>query len=308
MKWVKTKFLEFLDNHKILVGVAYTIFVAVITDFGGKAIQRSLNLPNIGLYLMALISLLCFIFTVGYLERFEKLVENPLMRIENLVGNSLTRIENLVKNRNYTRFITSKADRLTLMIECIKNAKHSIYILSDLADSIETQSKEHVNYLQALDQAIDRNQPIDRSQAVDSNKFKIKRIVGPAKKMKDRNWIYAVPSTIAPGYQEHFKHLQEYDKHSLSHATAPLNVSLILIDNKYLFWKPDVTYENELRRRLDGGLYLEDYTPEGIADFIIAFDGLFKETAWTDPEKAPWNEPAKIILAEPKPSNHIETK
>jgi hypothetical protein len=198
-----------------------------------------------------------------------------------LIENSLMRIEKLVENRNYTRFITSKPARLNLMTECIKNAKRSIYILSDLSGTEETQMEEHAKYIDALNQALD-----DKKGNTD---FEVKRIVVPpyASGMNtetDPDWIYKIPITEA--YREHFRRLYEFDETALKHANGPRNVSVILIDNKYLFWKPELTYgDKALDTLLDGGLYLEDYTREGIADFAKSFLSMHGRAWWTDPHQ-----------------------
>ena len=56
----------------------------------------------------------------------------------------------------------------------------------------------------------------------------------------DPDWIYTTPITEA--YREHFRRLHEFDEIALKHTNGPRNVSVILIDNKYLFWKPELTY------------------------------------------------------------------
>jgi hypothetical protein len=267
MQWLKTKFGEFLDKNKIFVGVVYTIVVALMTDFGSQAIQRSLNLSNMGFYLMTLISLLCFIFIVGYLERFEKLVEKSLKPIGELIENALTRIEKEVRNRNFTRFITSKDERLKMMTHYINNATKSIYIISDLSGTEETQLKEHKEYLKALDQVID------------NKNVRVKRIVVPTYTSSkdteaDPAWIYEL--SITTTYLAHFIHLRDSDKASPKYTNSLCNVSMILIDNKYLFWKPEITHsDTAMDALLDGGLFLEDYTHEGISDFAKRFDEMY---------------------------------
>jgi hypothetical protein len=184
-----------------------------------------------------------------------------------IIGYFLIRIEKLVENRNYTRFITSKAERLNLMTCYIKNAKKSIYIISDLSGTQETQLKEHVEYLTVL------------NQAIDGGNVDIKRIIVPAYARSkdvevDPDWIYRISVTKA--YLEHFNRLRKLDKVSPKYINGPCNVSMISIDNKYLFWKPEVTYgDATMDRLLDGGLYFEDYTREGITDFAERFRTMF---------------------------------
>jgi len=64
-------------------------------------------------------------------------------------------IEKLVRKSNKAQFITSKPGRLNKMIECIKEAERSIYILSDLSGTEETRLEEHEKYLNALNQVLD---------------------------------------------------------------------------------------------------------------------------------------------------------
>jgi len=221
--------------------------------------QKSLNHELFGYFSMAVIALVCVIFVIS----------------------SLMRIEKLVENRNFTRFITSKPERLNLMTECIKNAKRSIYILSDLSRTEESELKEHEKYIDALHQVIDNNKG--------NPNFEVKRIVVPPyasdiNAETDPDWIYELLDTPAyKAYQEHITRLHDFKETSVRHANGPRNVSVILIDNKYLFWKPELTYgDKALDTLLDGGLYLEDYTREGIADFAERFRIMFERAQFTD--------------------------
>ena len=57
------------------------------------------------------------------------------------------------------------------MTECIKNAKNSIYIISDLSRTEESEMDEHKNYIAALNRVMDGNKG--------NPNFKVKRIVVP---------------------------------------------------------------------------------------------------------------------------------
>ena len=246
------RYLQKLRTPEFITGAASGILVALMWEAASQAAQSSLNHQIVGYYLMAVIALVCLI----------------------LVTSSLMRIEKLVENRNFTRFITSKPERLNLMTKCIKNAKRSIYILSDLSGTDETRLEEHEKYLKAL------------NQVIDDKKVDVKRIVVPAyasdmSTETHPDWIYKAPITQA--YREHFRRLYEFDETALKHTNGPRNVSMILIDNKYLFWKPELTYgDKALDTLLDGGLYLEDYTREGIADFAERFRIMFERAHFTD--------------------------
>jgi hypothetical protein len=126
------RYLQKLRTPGFTAGAASGILAALLWEAVSQAGQSSLDHQIVGFYLMAVIALVCLI----------------------LVTSSLMRIEKLVENRNYTRFITSKSARLNLMTECIKNAKRSIYILSDLSGTKETQLEEHVKYIDALNQVL----------------------------------------------------------------------------------------------------------------------------------------------------------
>ena len=256
MQAIRTNIYKKIRTPEFITGTATGILAALLLEAISEAVQKSLNYQIVGFLLMAVVALVCLI----------------------LVGYSLMRIENLVENRNYTRFITSKAERLNLMTECIKNAKRSIYILSDLSGAEEIQMEEHAKYIDALNQVIDDNKG--------NSNFDVKRIVVPpyASGMDtktDPDWIYKIPVTEA--YREHFRRLREFDQVSPKHNNGPRNVSVILIDNKYLFWKPELSYgDATLDTLLDGGLYLEDYTREGIADFAERFRIMFERAQFTD--------------------------
>jgi hypothetical protein len=248
--------LRELQIPKFVIVAASTILGAVFGVIVDRVLQKSLNNQSAGYYLMIVVALVCLILVIYFLME----------------------IEELVQNRNYTRFITSRPERLNLMIECIKNAKRSIYILSDLSGTEETRMKEHARYIDALNQVMDDNKG--------NPNFEVKRIVVPPytrgkETEADPDWIYTASITIA--YREHFRRLCEFDETSLKHTNGPRNISVILIDNKYLFWKPELTYgDKALDTLLDGGLYLEDYTREGIADFARSFLTMHGRARWTD--------------------------
>lgn len=244
------KSLQSIRTPEFIAGAAIPILVAVLSKVFGGVFQNTLNHPIFGYYLMAVVALLCLILIAYFLIRMEKLVEN----------------------RNYTRFITSKPERLNMMTVCIKNARRSIYILSDLSGADETRLEAHEKYIKALNQVME-NKQVD-----------VKRIIVPSyASSKDTeiepDWIYKTPVTKA--YLEHFNRLRKLDKVSPKYYDSPCNVSMILIDNKYLFWKPEITHgDAALDTLLDGGLYLEDYTREGIADFAERFRTMFD---WAQP-------------------------
>lgn len=250
------RYVQKLRTPEVITGAASGILAALLWEAASQAAQSPLNHQIIGFYLMSVVALVCLIF----------------------VSYTLMRIQKLVENRNYTRFITSKPERLNLMIECIKNARRSIYILSDLSGTEETQMKEHAKYIDALNQVMDDNRG--------NPNFEVKRIIVPPytsgkETQADPDWIYTAPITYA--YREHFRRLCAFDETALRHTNGPRNVSVILIDNKYLFWKPELTYgEKALDTLLDGGLYLEDYTREGIADFAKSFLIIHGRARWTD--------------------------
>lgn len=259
------KYLQRLRTPEFITGAASGILAALLFEAVSQAVQNSLNHQMVGFFLMSVVALACLI----------------------LVGYFLMRIEKLVENRNYTRFITSKPERLNLMTECIKNAKRSVYILSDLSGSEETQLEEHAKYIDALNQMI--------VEKTGNPYFEVKRIVVPPYASGvntdiDPDWIYKIP--IAEAYRDHFRQLHRFDETALKHANGPRNVSVILIDNKYLFWKPELTYgDKALDTLLDGGLFLEDYTREGIADFAKSFQVMHGRAQWTDLNKFAWTKP-----------------
>jgi hypothetical protein len=268
MQWIKTTFHRYPDHIRtpgFIAGAATAILAALLWELVSQAIQSSLINQNVGFYVMAVIALVCLI----------------------LVAYFLMRIEKLVQNRNYTRFITSKSTRLNLMTDCIKNAKHSIYILSDLSGTEETQLPEHVMYIDALNQVMKDN--------YGNPDFDIKRIVVPPSTSGncievDPDWIYTAPITQA--YRRHFTQMFNFREAVLKHANGPRNVSVILIDNKYLFWKPELTYgDKALDTLLDGGLYLEDYTQDGMVDFAESFLKMHSRAVYTNPDKFYWTKP-----------------
>jgi hypothetical protein len=254
--------LQKLRTPEFISGAASGILATVMSKAVGEVIQKSLNNQVMGYYFMVVVALVCLILISYFLMRIEKLVEN----------------------RNYAQFITSKPERLNKMTSCIKNARRSIYILSDLSGIAENQSKEHKKYIKAINQVIADNK---------GNKgFDVKRIVVPPSTSginteTDPDWIYellAKPSYQA--YQEHFKQLDDFTETAVKSADGPRNVSVILIDNKHLFWKPELMYgDKALDTLMDGGLYLEDYTLEGIADFAKSFLSMHNRATWVNPNK-----------------------
>jgi hypothetical protein len=253
------RYLQSIRTPEFIAGAAIAILLAVLSKVFGGVFQNSLNHPIFGYYLMAAVALISLI----------------------LVAYFLVEIEKLVRRSNKAQFITSKPGRLNKMIECIKEAEESIYILSDLSGTEETQLEEHEKYLDAL------------NQVLENNKVKVKRIVMPnstggKNTAADPDWIYTAPITKA--YQNHFRRLQDCDDTALSHTTVSRYVSMMIIDNKYLFWKPELMYgDKDLDKLMDGGLYLEDFTQEVTTDFAEAFLKMHKKATWTNPEKASWN-------------------
>lgn len=242
---VRMSFLKFQASPEFIKSAAYGLVVAIIFGLFSRVIQNTLKFEVVSFYVMGLIALTCLI----------------------LVVHLLIRIQQLVENRNHTRFITSKTERLTLMTEYIKRARKSIYILSDLSNPEETQLQEHERYLEALNQVIKANMA--------NSKFDFMRIVVPSKSLgknidSDPNWIHNVP--IDEAYRKHFELLKAFDEICLKYKDGPRNVSIMLIDNKYLFWKPEIAFEEKaLDRILDGGIYLEDYSAEGMTEFSECF-------------------------------------
>ncbi len=249
--------LRELHIPKFVIVTASTILGAIFGVMVDRALQGSLNNQIIGYYLMIVVVLICLIIVTYF----------------------LIEIEELVQNRNYTKFIKSKSERLSLMIERIRNAEESIYIISDLSSADETKMAEHKNYLKELNRMIRENPS--------NEKIKIQRIIVPpysntVKTETDAEWIYKIP--VADTYLEHFQNLRKKDKVAPKHYHVPRNVSLILIDKKYLFLKPEITYGDEnLDTLMDGGIYLEQYTKKGIvSDFVEGFEIMFGGAHKTD--------------------------
>jgi len=266
------KYLQSIRTPEFVAGAAVPILVAVLSKVYGGVFQSTLNHPIFGYYLMAVVALVCLIFVAYFLMQIEK----------------------LVRKSNKAQFITSKPGRLNKMIECIKEAERSIYILSDLSGTEETRLEEHEKYLNAL------------NQVLDNKNVEVKRIVVPNYASLndteiDPDWIYTAP--IAKAYQKHFKRLQECDDTALCHTNVSRNVSMMIIDNKYLFWKPELMYgDKDLDKLLDGGLYLEDFTQEVTVDFAEAFLKMHKKATWTNPEKALWT---KLNKLDPKKNRRM---
>jgi len=260
------KYLQSIRTPEFVAGAAIPILVAVLSKVFGGIFQNTLDHPIFGYYLMAVVALLCLILAAYFLMQIEK----------------------IVRKSNKAQFINSKPRRLNRMIECIKEAERSIYILSDLSGTEETRLEEHEKYLDAL------------NQVLNDKKVVVKRIVVPhyasgKATEANPNWVYTAPLTKA--YQKHFKRLQECDDTALTHTYVPRNVSMMIIDKKYLFWKLElVAGDEDLDKLLDGGLYLEDFTQEVTADFAEAFLKMHRKATWTDPEKAPWTKLDKLNL------------
>jgi hypothetical protein len=272
MKMNIRKYLQSIRTPGFIAGAAIAMLLAVLSKVFGGVFQNTLNHPIFGYYLMAVVSLVCLV----------------------LVAYCLIQVEKLVRKSNSALFIKSKPGRLNKMTEYIKNAERSIYILSDLSGTEETQLEEHEKYLDAL------------NTVLNNKHVEVKRIVVPnsagGKDMEaDPDWIYTAPITKA--YQKHFRRLQECDDTALSHTIVSRNVSMMIIDNKYLFWKPELTYgDKDLDKLMDGGLYLEDFTQAVTADFAEAFRKMHKKAIWTNPEKASWNNGDQFYRKKPRVS------
>lgn len=252
---IRTRLRE-LHIPKFIIVAASTILGAIFGVIVDRFLQESMDNQSAGYYLMVIVALICLILVIYFLME----------------------IEDLVQNRNFTRFITNKAERLNLMTYYINHATKSIYIISDLSGSNENRMKEHKNYIEALNRVIEDNKGNDE--------FIVKRIIVPpyassTNANADPDWIYNLPEKDKEKYRKHFSQLRDLQPPSPKYSKGTCNVSMILIDNKYLFWKPEVTHSNEdLDTLLDGGIYLEDYTREGIANFAKRFQKMFE---WAQP-------------------------
>lgn len=232
-------------SPKFVWGAVSGLIAALILESFTGLIKNTLKYQEASFYLVLISTLSCLVLTGYFLDSIQQVVEN----------------------RNYTRFITSKRERLALMTECIKRARKSIYVLSDLSDTEETQLPEHEKYLDALNKAIKENKG--------NPEFEVKRIIVPSSAFgmdgnSDPNWIYKIP--VTGPYLEHFELLRDFDRASPKHKNGPRHVSIMLIDNRFLFWKPELTFDDEtLDSLLDGGIYLEDYSREGMSEFKECF-------------------------------------
>ena len=250
-----------LRSPQFIWGAVSGLIAALTLEAILGLVRNTLNHQVAGFYLVLIVALSCV----------------------TLVGYFLNSIQQLVENRNFTRFITSKSDRLNLMTQCIKRAKKSIYILSDLDDSgEETELDEHKKYLDALNQVINENM---------GNRigFKFVRIVVPPRTLgkgadHDSNWIRDI--RVTDPYRKHFELLHRFDPVALKYRTGPQDVKLMLIDDRYLFLKIDLTSNDEkaLNSLLDGGIYLEDYSREGMSEFSECFRIMHGKGEYIEPE------------------------
>jgi hypothetical protein len=162
-------------------------------------------------------------------------------------------------------FLTSQKERLKTLKNYIGIANKSIFIFSDLADKHETNLKEHFDYLSALDEKIVRNRKIE-----------ISRIVVPQfdmSKLTDSEIENKVKNLSA--YKVHFSNLLEYrDEALILDKNGPEGISIMMLDERYLFLQIKKTFKNEiLANTLEGGFFFEEIGKELSDRFMRFFKG-----------------------------------
>jgi len=260
----------FKDNWIIsTIGILIGILAGQLFE---KSVQ--LVLPGFTLYIIIILALFSSLIIVIYSQRIKEnnklinnKIENFLLQMDNKFDENIDTVKLEVKkafiNNFRCIFMQDQQERHKTMIECIKNAKKCIYIFSELAPSEVTQKPSHKSYLETLNECIEINK--------NKKDFNIIRIIVPP--LQENNWINELINE-SPTYIEHFKCLNRYRESSLlEFENGPRGVSILLIDERFLFLKIKPEYEHEFFNHiLTGGLFFDDFSSNLVNNFKDCFE------------------------------------
>jgi len=176
------------------------------------------------------------------------------------------------RDSSYYSFIQNQRERHKLMARRIEEAEKQIYILSDLASEQEKRKPEHKIYLQTLDDVL-ANKP----------ELKFLRIIVPAldpqkSTYSDEEIIKWIKSNRA--YEDHFRTINQFRKWcliALKHG-GPLGFSIMLIDDRYLFFVIEEKFEDKLiAELLEGGFYFENLGESLVNKIQQFFEDIMKK-------------------------------
>jgi len=284
------RWLVHADNWIIRV-IYGTIGLLLASAFQEYA-EKRLNVGSLPQYLMVFFVLVSVLFITRYLKRMEDarksdrtFIENQFtefQKIENKFDNFLGQVNlTLSENLQLTRqelsqaflqsfrctFMQNQDERLKTIVEYVNKAEANIYILSELSTQDEINKPAHNEYLDALNNKIAKKT---------KDKFKIYRIVVPPDNgyQGSEDWLKA--ATKDTSYEEHFRLLQNFRETSLlKYPNGPKGVSILLIDNQFLFLQFKKNYHlKSLNGLLSGGFLFDDFSKSLTMKFQQCFEDM----------------------------------
>lgn len=230
-----------MDTDKLSKGflsVLFLILGSIITAVSLKYFDSILKyifdinkLPP-PIWIISIMLILFIIVFIIYIQRIDGKIENTLAK---LVKPSCLPLYN-------------QDERLETMTHYINKAKKSICIFSDLKEASETREDEHVNYLNALNKKLKENKYLT-----------FLRIISyPGDKP-----THEIQKEILnhPKYKDHFEIInsERSGREALvAEKNGPQGISILLIDDSYIFLNIDIPQLNPEIANVFKGLFFED--------------------------------------------------
>lgn len=246
----------------ILLSLFSTIFGIIINEIIDNWSTKNLELIDftqqvlVSGLIIIVITIIIFHIVIG--KKIDSKIE--LIRKEYILP---------LQNKFYCAFMQNQTERHKRMIECIKKAEKQIYILSDLAGAEEEKKKKHKEYLQTLNSVIKKKRGL-----------KFLRIVVPhLDRQKSTHADDEIKRIVKENmaYEEHFRIINQCRDRSLLalRSGGPLGLSILLVDDQYLFLVIEKKYEEKLLANiLEGGFFFEDLSKKLTQRFQECFEYL----------------------------------
>lgn len=305
---MNSKFLNKLSKWKwnaiiSILSLIFGIFLKPLVEI--LIIDRKLDINTLRTPLVLLIIgilIVIVLIIVSWLILLEKRKISGLILLEKKkINQTHDFIMDEIKNSMSFRcqLLTDQTIRIKMMIECIKKTQSRIYLLSSLSRAqklgeIERPPKKlHDKFLKVLNDCIDQNgatreidvvrvvtPPID----IDSNNSNAEN-VEPAEDLNLKKKRYALLDAYYQDVRNNHDYKEHFDLLSKNGSLrrfdqGPRGISILLIDNRYLFLVIETAYKEEdeenttkIHERLANGFYFEDFD----GDLTDNFEDCFKE-------------------------------
>jgi len=230
-------------------GWIFGILGIIIGAFAQAFIEKYLA-PILPMQIIPFISIFLVIIIAAILIGFLSFL---LKKINHSIDQVRQEFISIFKGKYYTTFIENQTERHKKLIDCIHKAEEEILIFSDLASMDEIRMKEHKQYLDELNYILKNRKSVKVTRFVVPNP-------GDEKLESDADIINWVKRNRA--YAEHFEILNKYRERALLalRNSGPTGLSIILVDERYLFLVIEKEYEEKLLGQLmAGGFFFEDF-------------------------------------------------